>query len=64
MYNWITLAPASNKRWALAPSGIFGGDRDDEAFLAQYFIPVKKDDRLLVTYVLLKLGMLDGRGIL
>lgn len=45
-------------------AGIFGGDRDDEAFLAQYFIPVKKDDRLLVTYVLLKLGVLDGRGIL
>lgn len=45
-------------------SGVFGGDRDDEAALAQYYIALNKDDKLLITYVLLKLGILEGRGIL
>ncbi|KAJ8612514.1 hypothetical protein CTAYLR_003708 [Chrysophaeum taylorii] len=45
-------------------AGVFGGDRDDEAALAQYVVPVSKDDKYLVVYVLLKLGLLEGRGIL
>eukprot|EP00629_Pelagomonadales_sp_RCC1024_P012066 CAMPEP_0119293312 /NCGR_PEP_ID=MMETSP1329-20130426/45824_1 /TAXON_ID=114041 /ORGANISM="Genus nov. species nov., Strain RCC1024" /LENGTH=387 /DNA_ID=CAMNT_0007294177 /DNA_START=173 /DNA_END=1333 /DNA_ORIENTATION=- len=45
-------------------AGIFGGGRDDEAQLAQYYVPVKADDKHLVTYVLLKLGLLAGRGVL
>lgn len=45
-------------------AGIFGGDRDDEGALAQYYIPVVKEDKYLVVYVLLKLGLLQGRGIL
>lgn len=45
-------------------AGVFGGDRDDEAALAQYYIALKKNDKPLIAYVLLKLGILEGRGIL
>ena len=45
-------------------AGVFGGDRDDEAQLAQYYVPVAKGDKYLVTYVMLKLALLEGRGVL
>lgn len=45
-------------------SGVFGGSRDDEAQLAQYYVGVNDGDKDLVTYVMLKLGLLSGRGVL
>ena len=43
---------------------MFGGSRDDEAQLAQYYVAVQDGDKDLVTYVMLKLGLLSGRGVL
>ena len=37
---------------------------DDEAQLAQYYVAVQDGDKDLVTYVILKLGLLSGRGVL
>lgn len=45
-------------------AGVFGGSRDDEAQLAQYYVGVNGGDKDLVTYVMLKLGLLSGRGVL
>ena len=45
-------------------AGVFGGSRDDEAQLAQYYVAVQDGDKDLVTYVMLKLGLLSGRGVL
>ncbi|KAH8057328.1 helicase [Aureococcus anophagefferens] len=49
-------------------AGVFGGDRDDlcriQPLLAQYYVPVAKGDKYLVTYVMLKLALLEGRGVL
>jgi len=65
-----TLKKAALRRAATVKlkedAGVFGGDRDDEAGLAQYFVALRKNksDKFLVVYVMLKLALLDGRGIL
>ena len=46
-------------------AGVFGGGRDDADALAQYFVRLRTaEDKYLVVYVMLKLALLEGRGIL